>query len=101
MSISEDTVKESTIDWQDVDIRNYLNHEKVEKEKLLKKITLPKIINVSLSTCPICMNKPCGNKIEVTAGVQIAKCVSCNTKILVKECVEIFEGSIDVKGEED
>ena len=63
-----------------MDLPNYLNHEKVEKEKLLKEITSPKIINISLGTNPICPNKSCGNKVGVTAGVKIAKCISCKRK---------------------
>ena len=57
MSIFEEIEKEYTRDWSDVDIPNYLNYEKVEKEKLLKEITSPKIINVSLKTNQIYTNK--------------------------------------------
>ena len=99
MSIFEETEKEYTLDWSDVDIPNYLNYVKVEKEKLLKEITSPKIINVSLKTNQIYTNKYCGNKFEVTAGVKVAKCISCKRKMLVKECRDGFEGYIDVKSE--
>ena len=101
MSMFEEIEQECTFDLSDVDISNYLNHKKVEKEKLLKEITTIKIINTSLSTNPICTNKSCGNKANVTAGVKIAKCISCKRKILVKECVDGFEGYIDVKSEDD
>ena len=101
ISIFEEIGKESTRDWSGVDIANYLNHEKVEKEKLLKEITLPKIMNVSLSTNSICTNKSCRNKVKVTAGENIAKCISCNRKMLVKVCIDGFEGYIDVKSEDD
>ena len=84
MSIFEEIEKESTLDCSDVDIPNDLNHEKVERKELLAEITLPKTINVSLSTNPICTSSTCGNKVEVTAGVKIAKCISCKRKMRVK-----------------
>ena len=36
MIISEEIERESTLYWSYVDIPNYLNHEKIEKEKFLK-----------------------------------------------------------------
>ena len=62
---------------------------------------MPKTINLSLSTNPICTNKSCGNKTEVTAGVKVAKCISCKRKMLVKECLDGFEGYIDENGQDD
>ena len=63
MSIYEEIEKESSLDWSDVDVPNYLNHEKLEKEKLLKEIASPKIINVSISTNLICANKSSESKV--------------------------------------
>ena len=46
MSIFEEIGKESSHDWLDVDIPNYLNHKKIEKEKLFKEIKSPRIISI-------------------------------------------------------
>ena len=53
MKILEETEKEPSLYWSNVDILNELNHKNSLKEKFLKEITSLRIINTSLSTSPI------------------------------------------------
>ena len=98
MSIFEEIEEKSTLAWAELDISNYLKHEKVKQIKLLEKITSAKLIYVLLNANLICTNKSCRNKVELMTEVKI---ISCKRKCLAKECVDQFEGWIDVKSEDD
>ena len=101
ISIFEEIEEKSALDWTEVNISNYLKHEKVKKVKLLEKITSVKLIYVSLNANLACTNKFCRNKVELMTEVKIAKFIGCKRKCLAKECVDQFEGWIDVKSEDD
>ena len=101
ISIFEEIEEKSTLDWTEVNISNYLKHEKVKKVKLLEKITSVKLIYVSLNANLTCTNKSCRNKVELMTEVKIAKFIGCKRKCLAKECADQVEGWIDVKSEDD
>ena len=88
ISIFEEIEEKSTLDWTEVNISNYLKHEKVKKVKLLEKITSVKLIYVSLNANLTCTNKSCRNKVELMTEVKIAKFIGCKRKCLAKECAD-------------
>ena len=101
ISIFEEIEEKSTFDWTEVNISNYLKHEKVKRVKLLEKITSVKLIYVSLNANLTCTKKICRNKVELMTEVKIAKFIGCKRKCLAKECADQVEGWIDVKSEDD
>ena len=88
ISIFEEIEEKSTLDWTEVNISNYLKHEKVKQVKLLEKITSVKLIYVSLNANLTCTNKFCRNKVELMTEAKIAKFIGCKRKCLAKECVD-------------
>ena len=82
--------------WDNIDISNYLKHEKDSQNKLETFSCCPEIVNVSINIYPVCSNDKFQEKVEVTTGDMFAKCMSCGRKMLIQKGVSGFVGEIDV-----
>ena len=59
------------LDWSDIDVKDYLNHENQIVNSSMKVLKNTKIKSVSLSIFKVCSNCQCVNKAEFTAGGNI------------------------------
>ena len=66
------------VDWSDIYVKEYLNHENQTVNSSMWVLKNAKIKTVSLKIVKVCSNDQCANKVEFTAGGIFA--LLCNVK---------------------
>lgn len=97
-TIIEKKEKEAQLDWSEIDIKGYLDHEKKNVSSSTRVLKNAIIRTVSLNIFNTCTNDECARKVEFTAGGMFADCVICGAKMLKEDCVKKCEGKVNVKG---
>ena len=90
--------QQHNIDWSNVDVKNYLLHEKQKLESL--DVTLSNVKefeNVVISIHKMCAK--CSSKVEINPGEKTNKCLICGQRMLTSKCRTGFEGEIDINND--
>ena len=96
-TVIEELDKIDELSWDNVDIANYLKHEKADQKKSQRVFTSPTILNISIDMHPICTNELCKSKVDVVTGAKIVHCTKCSRKMLLKNCPYGFGGFMDIE----
>ena len=84
------------LDWSDIDIKEYLNHENRTVHSSIRVLKNAK--TASPNIFKVCSNDQCVNKVELTAGRIFTDCLMCRVKVLKEDCTKKCEGRNNVKG---
>ena len=76
------------LDWSDIDVKEYLNHENQTVNSLMRVLRNAKIKEVLLNIFKRCSNEQCVNKVEFTAGGIFDDCGIYSVKMLKEDCIK-------------
>ena len=90
--------EQHNIDWSNIDVKDYLLHEKQKLESL--DITLGNV--KEFENVVISIHKMSGkysSKVEINPGEKTTKCLICGRRMLTSKCRTDFEGEVDINND--